>query len=62
RIDIPSRTINVMVEAGELQQRRSQWQPPPAKIQVGWLGRYCRMVTSASRGAVLVVPEALPCR
>jgi dihydroxy-acid dehydratase len=57
RIDIPARRVELRVSEKELGERRASFKPPPAKIQRGWLGRYCRMVTSASRGAVLALPE-----
>jgi dihydroxy-acid dehydratase len=62
RIDIPARRVEVLVSDEVLRQRRDTWQPPAAKIQRGWLGRYCRMVTSASRGAVLALPEEVAAR
>ena len=40
-----------------LAQRRAAWKKPAPKINTGWLGRYCRLVTSASKGAVLALPE-----
>lgn len=62
RIDIPNRSINVLLSDEELQQRRqhmtekgtSAWQPAkprPRKI-TGALKAYAKMVTSADRGAV----------
>jgi len=57
RIDIPARTMNVLVDDAELERRRAAWARPPLKITKGWLGRYSAMVTSASRGAILVLPE-----
>jgi dihydroxy-acid dehydratase len=57
RIDIPARRIDVLVDDSELARRRANFKPLAAKIQRGWLGRYCRMVTSASRGAILALPE-----
>ncbi len=62
RIDIPARRIDVLVDETALAQRRANFTPPPAKIQRGWLGRYCRMVTSASRGAILTLPEEVTAR
>jgi dihydroxy-acid dehydratase len=53
RIDIPSRSLNVLVDDEELAHRRAAWAPPAPKIRTGWLGRYARLVTSANRGAVL---------
>lgn len=57
RIDIPARRVELLISGQEMAERKAGWKPPAAKIQRGWLGRYCRMVTSASRGAVLALPE-----
>jgi len=57
RIDIPARSINVLVDEAELARRKAAWIKPPAKISKGWLGRYASMVTSADKGAVLMLPE-----
>lgn len=54
RIDLHERTLNVKITQDELDRRRAIWTPPKPKIEKGWLGRYTRMVTSGSRGAVLV--------
>jgi dihydroxy-acid dehydratase len=62
RIDIPARTVSVLVSDQELSARRASWKQPADKIQRGWLGRYCRMVTSASRGAILALPEDVTAR
>ncbi|BDU74095.1 dihydroxy-acid dehydratase [Mesoterricola silvestris] len=56
RIDIPARTLDVLVDDGELARRRAAWVRPAPKITRGWLGRYAHLVTSASRGAVLELP------
>jgi dihydroxy-acid dehydratase len=56
-IDIPARTITLVVPDAELAKRRAAWVRPAPKIRTGWLGRYCRMVTSASEGAVMANPE-----
>jgi dihydroxy-acid dehydratase len=56
-IDIPHRTITLKVDEATLMQRRAAWIKPAPKIRTGWLGRYCRLVTSASKGAVLALPE-----
>ncbi len=57
RIDIPARTVTLQVSDDELTRRRAAWTAPRPKISKGWLGRYCRLVTSASKGAVLALPE-----
>ena len=53
-IDIHARTLNVKISEEELNRRRTMWKPPMPKIERGWLGRYARMVTSGSKGAVLM--------
>ena len=58
-IDIPRRTLTLMVDDAELARRKAQWVQPPAEINRGWLGRYSRLVTSASKGAVLTLPEEI---
>lgn len=53
-IDINNRILEVKISEDELAGRRAEWKPPAPKIEKGWLGRYARMVTSGSKGAVLV--------
>lgn len=52
-IDIPGGKLNVEVSDEELSTRKMQWKAPQAKVTSGYLGRYARLVTSASTGAVL---------
>jgi dihydroxy-acid dehydratase len=59
RIDIPARSLNLLVDPAELARRQAAWVKPKPKISQGWLGRYSRLVTSANQGAVLALPEAL---
>ena len=59
RIDIPARSMNLLVDEAELDRRRTAWIKPKPKITKGWLGRYAHLVTSANRGAVLALPEEL---
>ena len=56
RIDIPSKSINVLVDDRELAARKAEWKPRAPKITSGYLSRYAAMVTSGSRGAVLEIP------
>jgi len=57
RIDIPARTLDILVDGEELERRRAGWVRPAPKITRGWLGRYAHLVTSASRGAVMELPR-----
>lgn len=52
-IDIPAGRINIECSDEELNKRKASWVAPEPKITSGYLGRYARMVTSASTGAVL---------
>jgi dihydroxy-acid dehydratase len=57
-IDIPGRTLNVDLPQTEIDKRLAQWSRPPIKREVAsYLQRYSAMVTSASTGAVLKVPQ-----
>jgi dihydroxy-acid dehydratase len=61
-IDIPNRTLVLKVDEQELARRKAKWRKPAPKINKGWLGRYSRLVTSASKGAVLALPEEIGAR
>lgn len=52
-IDIPAGRLNAEVPEEELERRMAEWKPPQPRVTTGYLGRYARMVTSASTGAVL---------
>ena len=52
KIDIPAKTLSLLVDDAELARRRQSWQPPEPKIKHGYLSRYSRMVSSGSQGAV----------
>ncbi|MBE0466729.1 MAG: dihydroxy-acid dehydratase [Candidatus Desulforudis sp.] len=52
-INIPERTLNVDLDAGELARRLAEWTPPAPKITKGYLARYARDVSSASTGAII---------
>lgn len=54
-IDVPRRSLRLMVADSELAGRREHWQPQPAKITSGYLARYAALVSSAAEGAVLRV-------
>ncbi len=55
-IDIPARTIRLLVDGSILTERKKQWSPPPPKVKSGFLARYAAMVGGAENGAVLSVP------
>lgn len=52
-IDIPGKKLELLVDNAVLEQRRAKWCPPEPRISEGYLGRYAKLVTSGSTGAVL---------
>ncbi len=54
KIDIPNRSLDLLIDKTELAQRQAAWQKPEAKIKKGYLARYARQVSSAAKGAVMV--------
>jgi dihydroxy-acid dehydratase len=57
KIDLPARTIDLLIDAAEFEKRQAAWHKPSPKFQRGWLSRYERLVTSAAQGAVLEPPQ-----
>ncbi len=51
-IDAPRRLLQLNVSDTELAQRRARWSPPGPRFRRGVLGKYARLVSSSSRGAV----------
>ncbi|MCC2671188.1 MAG: ilvD, partial [Armatimonadetes bacterium] len=56
-IDVPGRSLNLLVSDEELERRRAAWKRPAPKIDYGYLARYAAQVTSADTGAVLAKPD-----
>ena len=54
KIDIHARSINLMIEQSEIDERMTKLPKFQPKISSGYLGRYARMVSSADTGAVLI--------
>jgi dihydroxy-acid dehydratase len=52
-IDIPACSIELRVDEETIAKRRAAWVCPEPKVKTGYLARYAKLVTSASRGAVL---------
>ena len=51
-IDIPARTIHLVVDDAELEARKANFKPVVKEIASPFLRRYAKLVTSASKGAV----------
>ncbi|HPF18393.1 MAG: dihydroxy-acid dehydratase [Bacillota bacterium] len=52
-IDIPSCRIDLLVDDKTLEERRSRWICPEPSLKTGYIARYAKLVTDASKGAVL---------
>jgi dihydroxy-acid dehydratase len=57
KVDLPGRTVDLLVDEAELERRKAAWKKPAPKFERGWLARYERLVTSAAQGAVLEPPQ-----
>ncbi|MFA0759462.1 MAG: hypothetical protein NOOUEUKL_002141 [Candidatus Fervidibacter sp.] len=53
-IDVERRMITLEVDDAELERRRMAWTPPPPKFPHGVFAKYARLVSSASKGAVVL--------
>jgi dihydroxy-acid dehydratase len=56
-IDADKRLVQLNVSEPELAERRRKWSPPAPRYTRGLLGKYMRLVSSASRGAVTDAPQ-----
>lgn len=50
RIDVPARSLTLLVDEAELAQRRAQWQAPPPRYERGYGWMYTRHVLQADQG------------
>ncbi len=53
RIDIPRRSLEVLLTEDEINKRLKAWKKPAPKITKGYLARYARSVSSANEGAIM---------
>ncbi len=51
-IDVPGRTLTLLVDEDEIERRRAAWKGAPKRKVGGYLKRYSKLVTSASEGAI----------
>jgi dihydroxy-acid dehydratase len=52
RLDLRSRTLDLLVDDDELARRREGWAPPAPRYTTGVLAKYAKLVGSAARGAI----------
>jgi dihydroxy-acid dehydratase len=50
RLDVPNRTLDVLIDESELVARKAAWNPPPAYYQRGYGALYSERVTQAHQG------------
>ena len=56
-IDLPNRTIDLLVDDATLAERRKHLKPFKSKISSGWLRRYTAFAKSANVGGTLMSDE-----
>ena len=52
RIDVPSKSLDVLVDPAEMTRRRDGWVPNPPRYRSGVLAKFAKMVQGAEKGAV----------
>jgi dihydroxy-acid dehydratase len=52
QIDIPQRRLDLLVSAGDLDQRKKTWAPPPLKVGRGYLKTFAERVSGADKGCI----------
>jgi dihydroxy-acid dehydratase len=52
KLDVGTRTLDLLVDDEELAKRRVGWEPMPPKYKTGVLSKYRKLVGSAAFGAV----------
>jgi dihydroxy-acid dehydratase len=52
RIDVPTLSLDLLVDAAELADRRSGWQPLAPRYTTGVLAKYARLAQGAEVGAI----------
>lgn len=57
RIDVPTKTLDLVVDEKVLAERRKGWKPNPARYTSGVLAKYAKLVQGAETGAITNVIE-----
>ena len=52
RIDVPSKSLDVLVDAAEMEKRKVGWKPNPPRYTSGVLAKFAKLVQGAEKGAV----------
>ena len=51
-VDVDAKTIDLLVDPGEVARRRAEWKLPEPRYTTGVLAKYARLATGAERGAI----------
>jgi dihydroxy-acid dehydratase len=51
-IDVVNHTVDLLVDAATLAERRANWKLPEPRYTTGVLAKYARLATGAERGAI----------
>jgi dihydroxy-acid dehydratase len=57
RIDVPTKTLDLLVDEKVLAERRKGWKPNPARYTSGVLAKYAKLVQGAETGAITNIIE-----
>ena len=57
RIDVPTKTLDLLVDEKVLAERRKGWKPNPPRYTSGVLGKYAKLVQGAETGAITNIIE-----
>jgi dihydroxy-acid dehydratase len=52
RIDVPSKSLDVLVDASEMEKRKVGWKPNPPRYTSGVLAKFAKLVQGAEKGAI----------
>jgi dihydroxy-acid dehydratase len=55
-LDVPGRSLDLLVDDAELERRRAAWRRPAPHYAEGALAKYAALVSGADRGAVCAAP------
>ncbi|CAB4646298.1 unannotated protein [freshwater metagenome] len=52
RIDVPTKALDVLVDAAEMEKRKVGWVPNPPRYTTGVLAKFAKLVQGADKGAI----------
>ena len=51
-VDVNTNTLTVEIPEEEMKRRLAEWKPSPPNYKTGVIAKYCKLVASASEGAI----------